>query len=240
MIERPRLALFVDGWNFKHTTFDGFGMWVDWEKLLKHFSRDAFLIRALYYTGFWTPGAIDAYVQGTQPENPDEARQGLEETRGKEYQFHRWLNRNGYTVVSKPIKVQTSNGRVIPKANLDIEIAVDMLALADRTDKQVLFSGDGDFAPLVRAVCAHGVRVAVVHTQSEEALNRGRRASTELLDAADQFIDIKDIFDHIVRGPKPAAHPVEPDWPEVPKDILELEVEELHDGSASSAKRDKR
>src|SRR6185369_9216789 len=57
-----------------------------------------------------------------------------------------WLDYNGYCVVTKATKEFTdSTGRRKIKGNMDIELAVDALELADRIDHMILFSGDGDF-----------------------------------------------------------------------------------------------
>ncbi len=47
---------------------------------------------------------------------------------------------------------------------MDVDLAVDMMEIADRVDHVVLFSGDGDFRRLVEAVQRKGVRVTVVST----------------------------------------------------------------------------
>jgi hypothetical protein len=51
---------------------------------------------------------------------------------------------------------------------MDIELAVDAMALAEHVDEIVLFSGDGDFRSLVEAVQRRGVRVTVVSTISSQ------------------------------------------------------------------------
>ena len=64
-----------------------------------------------------------------------------------------WLDYNGYTMVTKPAKEFTdANGRRKFKGNMDVELAVDLMEMADFTDHVVLFSGDGDFRRLVEAV----------------------------------------------------------------------------------------
>jgi uncharacterized LabA/DUF88 family protein len=57
-----------------------------------------------------------------------------------------WLDYNGYTVVTKTTKefIDTSGRRKV-KGNMDIELAVDAMELAEQVDEMVLFSGDGDF-----------------------------------------------------------------------------------------------
>ncbi|NHN22310.1 NYN domain-containing protein, partial [Bacillus amyloliquefaciens] len=74
-----------------------------------------------------------------------------------------WLDYNGFSVVTKPVKRFTDNsGHSRIKGNMDIEIAVDMLELAPHIDHAVLFSGDGDFRRVVQAIQARGVRVTVI------------------------------------------------------------------------------
>ena len=83
-----------------------------------------------------------------------------------------WLNYNGYTMVTKPAKEFTdSMGRRKIKGNMDIELAVDALDLADKLDHIVIFSGDGDFTPLVSCLQRKGVRVSVVSHDSLATTN---------------------------------------------------------------------
>jgi uncharacterized LabA/DUF88 family protein len=76
-----------------------------------------------------------------------------------------WLDYDGYTVVTKATKeFIDASGRRKVKGNMDIELAVDAVELAEHIDQMVLFSGDGDFRSLVEAVQRRGVRVTVVST----------------------------------------------------------------------------
>ena len=60
---------------------------------------------------------------------------------------------------------------------MDIELAIDMLEMAQHIDHAVLFSGDGDFRRLVEAVQRRGVRVSVVSTiRSSPPMVVGRSA----------------------------------------------------------------
>ncbi len=87
-----------------------------------------------------------------------------------------WLDYNGYTMVTKPTKEFTdATGRRKLKGNMDIELAVDAMELADELDHIVLFSGDGDFRSLVEALQQKGKRVSVVST-CNDAADGGRRA----------------------------------------------------------------
>ena len=68
-------------------------------------------------------------------------------------------------MVTKPAKEFTdSMGRRKVKGNMDIELAVDAMELAPYLDHAVIFSGDGDFRPLIEALQRKGVRVSVVYT----------------------------------------------------------------------------
>jgi len=68
------------------------------------------------------------------------------------------------------------------KANLDIELVVDMMKTSRNLDIAIVVSGDGDFAPAIRAVQEMGVRVEVISFRGN--------TSSDLIDVADQFTDI--------------------------------------------------
>src|SRR5436853_7425059 len=96
------------------------------------------------------------------------------------------MRRNGFRVVQKELKSFYDGSR---KANLDVEIAVDMLSLAGRYDTAVLVSGDEDFVYAVNAVAYKGCRVEVAGFRSNTA--------PKLIDVADCFIDLGDIGDKV-------------------------------------------
>jgi hypothetical protein len=75
------------------------------------------------------------------------------------------------------------------KANLDVEIAVDMLSLAGRYDTAVLVSGDEDFVYAVNSVAYKGCRVEVAGFRSNTA--------PKLIDVADCFIDLGEIAERV-------------------------------------------
>lgn len=198
-----RLAVFVDGWNFKYATYDAFGIHVDFVRLLEILAKDNILIRAYYYTGEWTTDSIEQYVKLSSPPDPVALREELENQRRRSQSFLRFLNRNGYMVVRKPLKV-FAGGTI--KADLDLELAIDMLSLVDRCDKYVLCSGDGDFVPLVRAVAQRGVRIQVLSTQHPDAYARCNfKAADELVDAADEFLELYDLLPLIARTVPPSG-----------------------------------
>ena len=158
-----RIALFIDGANLyataKSLTFD-----IDYKRLLAMFRAKGQLVRALYYTAL----AEDQEYSSIRP-------------------LIDWLDYNGYTMVTKPTKefVDAAGRRKI-KGNMDIELAVDAMELADHLDHIVLFSGDGDFRSLVEALQHKGKRVSVVSTLATNP----PMVADELRRQADQFIDL--------------------------------------------------
>ncbi|MGC8634048.1 MAG: NYN domain-containing protein [Candidatus Limnocylindrales bacterium] len=150
------VAVFVDVANIFYAA-KAAGVDIDYVTLLKAASAGRDLVRAYAYTGL----------------DPDNENQR---------QFHAFLARNGYSVVSKDIR-KYGDGKV--KANLDIELVVDLMRTARNLDIAVVVSGDGDFAPAIRAVQQTGVRVEVISFRGN--------TSSDLIDVADVFTDITQI-----------------------------------------------
>lgn len=174
-----RVALFIDGANL-YATSKSLGFDIDYRRLLEHFRKPGRLVRALYYTAL----AEDQEYSSIRP-------------------LIDWLDYNGYTMVTKPTKEFTdATGRRKVKGNMDIELAVDAMRLAEKLDHIVLFSGDGDFRSLVSALQEKGLRVSVVSTlQTQPPM-----VADELRRQADQFVDLADLEIRIARegGMRPA------------------------------------
>jgi len=167
-----RFALFIDGANLYATT-KALGFDIDYKRLLSHFKSKGRLVRALYYTAI----SEDQEYSSIRP-------------------LIDWLDYNGYTMVTKPTKEYTdAAGRRKIKGNMDIELAVDAMELADNLDHIVLFSGDGDFRSMVEAVQKKGKRVTIVSTlQTNPPM-----IADELRRQSDEFIDISEIINDIGR-----------------------------------------
>ncbi|HSM97075.1 MAG TPA: NYN domain-containing protein, partial [Rhizomicrobium sp.] len=113
-----------------------------------------------------------------------------------------WLDYNGFSVVTKPLKEFTdAQGRRRVKGNMDIELAIDVMEMADQVDHIVIFSGDGDFRRLVEAAQRKGRRVSVVSTiRSQPPM-----VSDELRRQADNFIELDELKPMIAREGGPRA-----------------------------------
>src|ERR1700723_3771660 len=177
-----KIALFIDGANL-YATAKTLGFDIDYKRMLKEFQSRGTLLRAFYYTAI----IEDQEYSSIRP-------------------LTDWLDYNGYTVVTKPTKeFIDAYGRRKVKGNMDIELAVDAMALAEHIDQMVLFSGDGGFRSLVEAVQRRGVRVTVVSTISSQP----PMIADELRRQADAFTDLTDLQPRIGRIPLDRAIPGE-------------------------------
>ena len=165
---RGRVAIFIDGSNLFYAALQ-LGIEIDYTKLLYRLTAGSRLLRAFFYTG-------------------------VDRTNEKQQGFLLWMRRNGYRVIAKDL-VQLPDGS--KKANLDVEIAVDLMALVGAYDTAVLVSGDGDLAYAVDAVSYRGARVEVVSLRS--------MTSDSLINVADRYIDLDQIKKDIQKTSKPSA-----------------------------------
>lgn len=173
-----RLAVFIDGSNL-YSAARALQYDLDFRRMLEWFREKSILTRAYYYT---------AVIEGEEfsPIRP----------------LVDWLDYNGFSVVTKPVRRFTdAQGHTRTKGNMDIEIAVDMLEMADHLDHAVLFSGDGDFRRLVQAVQAKGVRVTVVSSLKTQPPH----IADDLRRQADAFIELSDVVDAFSKAKPPQA-----------------------------------
>jgi uncharacterized LabA/DUF88 family protein len=162
---RGRVAIFIDGSNLFYAALQ-LGIEIDYSKLLCRLTAGSRLLRSFFYTG-------------------------VDPTNEKQQGFLLWMRRNGYRVIAKDL-VQLPDGS--KKANLDVEIAVDMISLVGAYDTAILVSGDGDLAYAVDAVSYRGVRVEVVSLRS--------MTSDSLINVADRYIDLDHIKEDIQKAPR--------------------------------------
>jgi uncharacterized LabA/DUF88 family protein len=172
--DNERTALFIDGANL-YSAARSLGFDIDYRRLLKVFRDKGRLVRAYYYTAL-------VEDQEYSPIRP----------------LIDWLDYNGYTMVTKPTKEFTdAMGRRKIKGNMDIELAIDVLEMAEHLDHVILFSGDGDFRRLVEAVQRRGLRVSVVSTIKSSP----PMVADELRRQADDFIELAELAPLIARNP---------------------------------------
>ena len=174
MLPSARTALFIDGANL-YSTARALGFDIDYKRLLTEFQGRGALLRAFYYTTL----IEDQEFVSLRP-------------------LIDWLGYNGYTTVTKLSKeFVDAGGRRRVKGSMNIELAVHAMELADRIDAMFLFSGDGDFRPLLEAVQRRGVHVTVVSTLASQP----PMVADELRRQADAFLDLADLKPKIGRDP---------------------------------------
>ena len=177
---REKIVLFIDGANL-YATSKAIGVDIDYRRLLAEFQAKSYLLRAYYYTAL----VEDQEYSSIRP-------------------LIDWLDYNGFTVVTKPAKEFTdSAGRRKIKGNMDIELTVDALDMAQFYDHLVLFSGDGDFTALVAALQRRGKRVTVVSTLTTPT----PMIADDLRRQADFFLDVAELAKTVGRTPPPERAP---------------------------------
>jgi uncharacterized LabA/DUF88 family protein len=158
-----RVGVFVDSANVE-LAIDRLRTRVDWKKVLNLIAEGRQIVRAIAYSPVHDDPGVSI-----------ETQRFAEPFLGK-----------GYKVVTKPLK-RFADGTI--KANVDIEMACDIIEMLDRLDVVVLVSGDGDFQRLVEVIQAKGVRVEVMAVGSSTA--------GSLRNAADSFIDLQAIVQKV-------------------------------------------
>jgi uncharacterized LabA/DUF88 family protein len=161
-----RLSIFVDGNNMFYAQQKN-GWFFDPRRVLEYFTKEPEL---MLINAFWYTGLKDAQDQ-----------------RG----FRDALISLGYTVRTKILKeyYDDTSGRYSQKANLDIEIVVDMFNTVDQYNRVVLFSGDGDFERAIELLRSKNTHITVISTEGMIA--------RELRNVTDRYIDLNDIRDRI-------------------------------------------
>ena len=162
-----RVAVFFDGANCFYAQKD-LEWKIDLEKFLGYCQNYGEVVEAIYYTGVTA------------------------ETNQRKYLDK--LAHIGYSLVTKPVKTMLDydSGKSVQKANLDIEIVLDMFAMIDRYDIAILVSGDGDFERAIQHLKARGKEVKVIST-------RGKVAAELVYAVGVNYIDFNSIRENVER-----------------------------------------
>ena len=157
-----RAALFIDEANiyFSQKTLK----WeVDFEKVYSYFSSHFALYNCFFY-----------------------AAEPLESEKEKKEEYQQ-MTLQGYTMRLKRLKeIRDKTGKIVAKkANLDIEMAVDMFATKDNYDIAVVFSGDSDFIRVVELLRTYGKQILIFSTKGHSAI--------DLINAGDKYVDMKEM-----------------------------------------------
>lgn len=151
-----RVGIFIDTQNLYHSAKNLYRAKVNFGQVVKEAVGGRQLIRAV------------AYVIRTESED--------------EKSFFDALNKAGIETKVKDIRVFAGGAK---KADWDIGMAIDAIAMANKLDTVILATGDGDFVPVVEYLkYTEGCQV--------EIISFGKSSSGQLRDVADDFIDMCD------------------------------------------------
>ena len=154
--DRGKIMIFIDGSNLFYTA-QMMGIEIDYLKLTETLVARDKLIRVNFYAGIDTENQLSA---------------------GWQY----FMKRSGFKMITKPLQCFADGNR---KANCDVEMAVDMINLANSFDTAILVSGDGDLTYAVQTLVNKGKQV--------EVLGNKMNTNDGLIQACDRFIDLESI-----------------------------------------------
>ncbi|MDB5238255.1 MAG: hypothetical protein JWM46_525 [Candidatus Kaiserbacteria bacterium] len=156
IIKHPeqRVGVFIDTQNLYHSAKNLYHARVNFGNLLKDSVAGRRLIRAR------------AYVVTTES--------------GEEQGFFEALGKIGIETRTKDLQIFFGGAK---KADWDVGMAVDAITMAPKLDTVILFTGDGDFIPLVEYLRTHG-------GCQVEVVSFGRSTSGKLKEATDHFLDL--------------------------------------------------
>lgn len=156
IIKHPeqRVGVFIDTQNLYHSAKNLYHARVNFGNVLKDSLAGRRLVRAR------------AYAVTTES--------------GEETAFFEALSKVGIEMRLKELQVFAGGAK---KADWDVGLAVDAITASPKLDTVIIFTGDGDFVPLVQYLQMHaGCQVEVV--------SFGRSTSLKLKEAADDFLDL--------------------------------------------------
>ena len=156
-----RISVFVDGANFFYLQKDCLNWWIDPRKLLQWIGLRGEVVDATYYAS-------------------------VDENNASQAAYLKALYHMGFSVQQKSIKTFTQNdGTEKHKANLDIEIVLDMFNTVDNYDEAILVSGDADFARALQTLRARGKQFMVLSSKGFVAQELRQLAGMHYADLAD-------------------------------------------------------
>ncbi len=152
--KEQRVGVFIDTQNLYHSAKNLYKRRVNFGALLRDVVAGRKLVRAL------------AYVINTESQD--------------ERAFFEALEKLGIETKRKDLQIFPGGTK---KADWDVGLAVDAITMSPKLDAVIIFSGDGDFIPLVEYLQIHsGAQVEVVAF--------GKSTSSKLREVTDDFVDL--------------------------------------------------
>ncbi len=197
-----RVGIFVDVSNLYHSAKNLYQGRVNYAELIKHLVAGRQLIRAMAYvvrSEGVEPQQARGHVRMAEKDqaaamsivpasavsgngangngNGDGANGGM----SSEASFFEALEKAGLELRMKDLQIYAGG---LKKGDWDVGLTVDVIRMMPFLDVIILVTGDGDYIPLVNYVKWAGGRVV-------EIASFRRSASTKLVEAADEFVNIE-------------------------------------------------
>jgi uncharacterized LabA/DUF88 family protein len=189
MRKKPIYA-FIDASNLFYGGVKSLGWKIDYKRLLKYLKEKYQVRKAFYFAGveiyefpysilknqlidleellIFLQKKLDQSKKHLSEEEIALLKRNIQRTK-----FYLNLKIFGYILRLKPVKLyKDENGRIIKKANCDVDMTFEIMRLIDQYSGIVFLSGDGDFAPLLKYLLKKGKKVTV--------LARGERTAKEI------------------------------------------------------------
>ncbi|HJY98112.1 MAG TPA: NYN domain-containing protein [Patescibacteria group bacterium] len=178
---------FVDASNLFYGGVKSLGWKIDYQKLIAYIRKEYGVSKVFYYAGIELNGfdfsplsrepidlnlliSFSKKVLRTKKLNKERLMCIMNSIdRAK---FYRKLDEFGYILKLKPLKIFRENGRVIRKANCDVDMTFDLMRLYKEYKGVLILSGDGDFAVVLNYLRETGKNVRI--------LARGERTAKEI------------------------------------------------------------
>lgn len=171
-------GVLIDGPHLWATT-QALGIQVDFATLLEEIRMEATLVDAVFVTPLRTSDGEDpGFILARHAES------------------------DGFRIVTKPLLTFTDHrGRTRYGPDCSVEMALELVALADRVEHVILFCGDANLSAAVRAARQHGAAVTIVSTIADPPAD----PSGDLRQVADRFIDLASIRAALTRDFVPSG-----------------------------------
>lgn len=175
-----RVGIFVDVQNLYHSAKNLYQGRVNYAELMKHLVGPRQLVRALAYV---------VKSEGVEPQrgahvpvvSASAAAAQESSSAASESSFFEALEKSGFELRMKDLQIYAGG---MKKGDWDVGIAVDAIRMSDMLDVVIIVTGDGDFVPLVNYLKWGAGRTV-------EAAAFRRSASTKLVEAVDEFINLE-------------------------------------------------
>ncbi|MDO8340624.1 MAG: NYN domain-containing protein [Candidatus Woesebacteria bacterium] len=156
---------FIDASNLFYGGVKSLGWSVDYNKLFKYLKSKYNISKVFYYAGV----ELSGFDYSVLIEKEIDLRKLLKYLISKNktvdiqrVKFYLKLQKFGFNLVLKPVKIYKSNGKIEKKANCDVDLTFHLMKFKDKYKDVLILSGDGDFVIVLKYLQSIGKKVRVL------------------------------------------------------------------------------